>query len=264
MRISLLFLLLASLAQSLPHLQPATGGDEDPGQASPPLKLLVPAYFYPAGDGLKDWERMLAASAQVPVVAVVNPASGPGKMADPNYTMILRKAKITKTTLLGYVTTSYCKRPVKDVQADVDQWLRLYPGVHGIFFDEQASGAAHVAYQANLHRYVHANKLKLVVTNPGTVCAEEFFAKKAVDASCLFEGPKPFTDAPFPDWAGKYPGSVAALSYKVPSADVMRQCLRFARAQRLAYVYVTDADGANPWNRLPSYWDAEVVAARVK
>ena len=43
-------------------------------------------------------------------------------------------------TLVGYVSTSYAKRPLADVKADIDQWPRLYAGLAGVFFDEQASG----------------------------------------------------------------------------------------------------------------------------
>src|SRR5687767_6171551 len=45
----------------------------------PKMRLLVPAYFYPAGKGEKEWERLLAAPEEAGVVAIVNPASGPGR-----------------------------------------------------------------------------------------------------------------------------------------------------------------------------------------
>jgi hypothetical protein len=42
----------------------------------------------------------------------------------------------------------------------------------------------------------------------------------------------------------------------------MRACLQVAVEQKVGYCYVTDAGGANPWQRLPSYWDEEVAAVR--
>jgi hypothetical protein len=116
--------------------------------------LLVPAYFYPAGDGAMHWKRLLASASQAPIVAVVNPASGPGKKTDANYLKVFTQAKKTKITLIGYVSTSYGKRSLKDVQADVDQWKRLYPGVTGIFFDEQASSEDLVDYYIALPDHV--------------------------------------------------------------------------------------------------------------
>jgi hypothetical protein len=49
------------------------------------LRLLVPAYFYrPATP--PEWDRLIAsARREVPIVAIANPASGPGTRADPNY-----------------------------------------------------------------------------------------------------------------------------------------------------------------------------------
>jgi spherulation-specific family 4 protein len=97
-------------------------------EPEPRLSLLVPAYFYPAGEGLKHWDRLIASSARVPVLAIVNPVSGPGDKADANYTKLLDRARRQAgLTLLGYVSTRYARRPLADVQADVDRWLRLYP-----------------------------------------------------------------------------------------------------------------------------------------
>jgi hypothetical protein len=231
--------------------------------AAPTLRLLVPAYFYPAGEGAKHWEGLLAAADRVPIVAIVNPASGPGKAADPNYVKLLERAGKTKITLIAYVTTSYARRPLAEVKAEVDQWLRLYSGLHGVFLDEQASGGEHLDYYAALHEYIHGKPgLKRVVSNPGTTCDERFVSRPAADVVCLFEGPKPLDAANLPGWANKHkPERLSVLSYKVGDAKGMRRCLEAAR-ERVGYVYVTDAEGANPWDRLPSYWDEEVTAVR--
>ena len=116
----------------------------------PKMRLLVPAYFYPAGKGDKEWERLLAAPQEAGVVAIVNPASGPGRRVDANYTNVLKQAKKSKVTLIGYVSTSYGKRKTEEVKADVDQWVRFYPGIQGIFFDEQASGTEQLEQMAAL------------------------------------------------------------------------------------------------------------------
>src|SRR5262245_25171375 len=178
-----LFRLVMSLAAVL---MAADVVADEPAEKLPAVRLLVPAYFYPAGKGDEEWDKLIAAAHRVPIVAIVNPASGPGKLADPNYEKLLARAKEAKRlTLIGYVTTSYAKRPAEDVQADVDQWLKLYPAIQGIFFDEQASGAEQVQYQTRLYEHVRkTRKLKLVITNPGTTCDEGFVAKPATDAVC--------------------------------------------------------------------------------
>jgi hypothetical protein len=237
---------------------------DEPRLEQPPVRLLVPAYFYPAGDGAKEWDRLLAAADRAAIVAIVNPASGPGRRVDPNYTAILEKAsKAKRLTLIGYVSTSYARRPIEEVKADVDQWLKLYPGIHGIFFDEQTSSAEQIGYYTGLYKHVReTHKLKLVIANPGTTCAEDYISKPAADAACLFEGPKPFDAAMLPLWRTKYDAKRAAvLSYQIASAQEMQRLIALAAKEKLGYCYVTDDTGSNPWDRLPKYWDEEVAAA---
>ena len=38
----------------------------------------------------------------------------------------------------------------------------------------------------------------------------------------------------------------------------MQRALASAQAAHVRYVFVTDGKGANPWDRLPAYWDEEV------
>ena len=236
---------------------------QEKAESSPHVRLLVPAYFYPAGDGLKHWDRLLAAADKVPVVAIVNPASGPGKKADANYVKLLERARKTKITLIGYVSTSYGKRTLDEVKADVERWLQLYPhSITGVFFDEQASGADKVDYYAALRTHVRNNsKLGLVVTNPGTVCDAAYFDKPATDTACVFEGPRRFDVLDFPKWLWPLPAErKAVLSYKIARVDEMRELVKLAPKRKIGYLYITDAAGDNPWDRLPKYWDEEVAA----
>lgn len=247
-------ILLSCLQQS--------GGPPTAKDEPPRLRLFVPAYFYPAGEGLKQWDRLLDSAAEREIVAVLDPASGPGKRADANYVAILDRAARTRLIPIGYVTTSYGRRPIEEVKADVDRWIELYPRIKGIFFDEQASGAEHVDYQASLYDYVKKERhLDLVIANPGTVCSEGFFSRATSDSTCLFEGPRSPESLRLPAWAAGYAASrVAALPYKVESAEGMRGCVREAVEAGVGYLYVTDADGSMPWGRLPRYWEDEVEA----
>jgi hypothetical protein len=239
---------------------------QDPAEKTPRVQLLVPAYFYPAGDGAKEWDKLLAAADRAAIVAIVNPASGPGRRVDPNYTAVLeRAAKAKRLALIGYVSTSYAKRPIEEVKADVDQWLKFYPGIQGIFFDEQASGAEQVAYYAALYKHVReTHKLQLVITNPGTTCAEVYVSKLAADAICLFEGPRPFDAAKLPEWRARYAaGRIAVLSYQIKTAEAMQKLIAAAAEAKIGLCYITDDEGGNPWDRLPRYWDEEVTAAEM-
>ena len=229
----------------------------------PKMRLLVPAYFYPAGKGAKEWERLLAAPEEAGVVAIVNPANGPGKRIDANYAKVLEQAKKTKVTLIGYVSTSYGKRKTEEVQADVDQWVRFYPGIQGIFFDEQASGTEQLEQLASLYEHVRkTHKFSFVVTNPGTICDEKYLTQPVSDVACLYEGHERWDRFTPPAWTKDLkPDRIAALAYQVPAADMPKH-LRQAQDRRLGWIYITDDRGSNPWDQLPSYWEDELKELR--
>jgi hypothetical protein len=79
-------------------------------------------------------------------VVIVNPHDGPG-MSDPfdaNYAReIPRLNALSTVTTLGYVKTNYGKRPLNEVETDIEAyagWAKHFEtsdlGVKGIFFDE--------------------------------------------------------------------------------------------------------------------------------
>ncbi len=251
---------------TLPLLVGFSDDDARPETASPAtLRPLVPAYFYPEGAGEKEWDRLIATGQRTELVVIVNPASGPGRRVNPRYTAIFERLATTRIVPIGYVTTSYGRRPTAEVKAEVDRWLHFYPDIQGIFFDEQASDAAHVEAQAELYQYVKQTKrLDLVVTNPGTVCDASYLSRPAADVVCLFESPRKPESLRLPDWTQTFAARrIAALPYQVADVAAMRACVEEARKRGIGILYVTDADGRNPWNRLPSYWEDEVAAMMV-
>ena len=118
------------------------------------MRLWVPAYFYPNGPGLREWNRLIASAKSVPIVAIVNPASGPGGRVDTNFAAIIPRARKAGVTLLGYIGTQYTRKPLEQVKREVDTFLRFYPEIQGVHFDEQSSEARGVDYYADLYRYV--------------------------------------------------------------------------------------------------------------
>lgn len=226
------------------------------------LKLFVPAYFYPAGEGRKDWQRLIAAAKRVPIVAIANPASGPGKRIDPNYTEVIEQAIRAGATVIGYVSTSYAKRPIDEVKADVDRWRQFYPAIRGVFFDEQTSDESRLAYYRELFAYARDQIADgFVASNPGVACDAGYFVEGGPDAICVFEhhdGYERF--APPAAWNAGLRRRCAVLPYQTRGAEQMHERLRRAAEWRLGYFYATDDAGANPWDRLPGYWDEEVAA----
>ena len=241
---------------------PPAGAASEP--VTPRLRLLVPAYFYPGGEGLAEWERLLKAPSPELVVIIANPDSGPGEMPDANFVRVIDQAKEKGFTLIGYVSTRYAKRPPEEIREEVDRWVRLYPSVQGIFFDEQASAADRVEYYAALHEYARKQRgLRLVVGNPGTTCAEEYVSRPAADVVCLVESAKEFSQFRPPSWVTGYPAArFAATLCNVDDPGRMKQDILRMADKHVGFCYVTDGVLPNPWDRLPGYWEAELAAVR--
>jgi hypothetical protein len=254
---------LAVVALALVLWPLASGPANGAPPEEPALSLIVPAYIYPGGKGLKDWERLIAAADSVPIVAIINRDSGPGKQVDENLLRVLERARRSKLTMIGYVPLKYAKRPVAEVKADVDGWLSLYPGVlGGVFFDEQPSGPEGVAYVAECAAYVRSQiKNARIASNPGTVCAPEYLAIEGAPIIGMFENKTGIDAYRPPPWRTKFrAGQMAVVLHDVRTAQVMKRSLREAVRKRAGCIYVTDDTGANPWDRLPSYWEEEVSA----
>jgi serine/threonine protein kinase len=237
----------------------AVSGQPDPAGS---LKLLVPAYFYPAGEGLAQWDRLLDSPSSSRIIAIVNPNSGPGMVANPDYVKVVDRAKQNGVTVIGYVSTNYAGRALKEVKEDVDRWVQFYPGIQGVFFDEQAGDAKKVTYYAALYDYVRVDKgLSLVVSNPGTVCAEEYLARPTSDIVCLVEVTKDFDDFKRPSWTNRYAvDRFGGFLCKIPTGEQMKKMLLEMKDKRIGHCFITDAEEPNPWNRLPQYWNDEVDA----
>ncbi len=232
--------------------------------------VLVPMYLYPADihtnpayNRLMDIKRR---HETVPMWVVVNPASGPGGQVDANYTKAIDRLLGAGCVALGYVPTSYGKRPEAEVRRDIDRWLKLYPRVQGIFFDEMIyeDTAAGAAYQAGLSRYAHAAGCWPTVANPGADTPGRYFAAAAADVIVVHEGDGWPAEGRL---KGDYFGGAAdhppftrgVLVHSQAKLD--RAALRTAR-QYARWVYVTDAPyrpgdpaAANPWDRVSKHLD---------
>jgi hypothetical protein len=239
-------------------------GNLPPADVALRLRLMVPAYFYPGGNGMAEWHKLLDAPDPWAIVIIVNTASGPGKVADPNYVQLIGRAVRRGFTVIGYVSTRYGERPIKESKEDIDRWTSFYPGIRGIFFDEQASSAEKISYYAELYNYARKERgFSLVINNPGTTCAEEYLARPVADVVCLIESTRDVDAFHPPAWMSRYRASQFAGAFpKIDDPDKMKYYLQEMVAKRVGYCYITDGKGSNPWSRLPRYWEAEVEAVQ--
>ena len=231
-----------------------------------PLKILVPAYFYPGAE----WARLsnTAAGHRERVWAIGNPFNGPGNAFDPNYDAAFKTLRANGGRVVGYLHTTWGNRAIGDVQADVDSWLQWY-SIDGFFVDEMDNVAgSNEAYYQSLFDYIRRQlPTGLVVGNPGTSTSQSYLfhdGERVATQLCLYEGHSGFLSwTPDPWTAAFAPSNFYALPYDT-SVGVWQATVDHAYAMRCGWVYVTDDDLPNPWDTLPGYFEtmAAYIAAR--
>lgn len=107
----------------------------------PDQRLLIPAYFYPAGPGAEEWDRMIAAAPTVGAI-ILNPGlySEPDFDAvatDPVWVETIQRAQAEGIAIIAYVPIGYGTGDHARIKAQIDWFYDRY-AVDGIFFDEVA------------------------------------------------------------------------------------------------------------------------------
>ncbi len=246
---------------------PDSARSSDDGNRHRP-RLLVPAYFYPAGPGLKAWNQLAKDARTTSLEAILNPASGPGEKRDPTYVKVVGDFRKAGGKLLAYVPTGYGKRDVAEVERDVRTYLKFYE-VDGVFLDEMAGTKEFLPYYREIHRIIKGLKPEFkIVANPGQPFIDEGYMKTA-DCLLLFEGnadefAKYKPEAPSP-WIKRYPASrFGVVVHTVATPAAMRRAIEQADQARAGWVFVTDRVMPNPYDGLPVYWDEEVRACEMQ
>ncbi len=218
-------------------------------------RIAIPSYFYPGSF----WTQLVSGAPTVGL-AVINPASGPGKKLDNNYLQVVKSAQAAGIKVLGYVYTKYGSRRSTTVQADIDKYYTWY-SVDGIFFDEASNSCAKLSYYQGLYNYVKQRGAQnLVVLNPG-INTEECYVN-ASDILITFEDTfDAYTTWSPSGWEVNYPESrFWHLILNTSYAD-MPQAIALSKARHAGWVYVTPDALPNPWDTLPSdpYWSDELT-----
>src|SRR5665213_2413064 len=153
--------------------------------AAPTATLLIPAYFYPKPSG--DWDRMAIAAKSVPITAILNPVSGLGASADPVYAAAVDKLESNGGKVIGYVHTSYGKRSLATVEAQVLAYHSFYH-LDGIFVDEMATDAADISYYSSLYSFIkNVDPSYEVIGNPGGKTIETYLTAPTADVLVDYE-----------------------------------------------------------------------------
>ena len=230
------------------------------------LQILYPLYSYPNWYDPANyiWDDVAAAAHTVPITAIINPNNGPdGGAPNDDYVHGMADLAAGGVTMIGYVHTSYgntTARPLADIEKDIDLYSADYSGVSGIFLDEVSSDPALISYYKQIYDYIHAKpNLTKVFANPGTNTPEGYVTQTA-ETTVIFENTGGWSSYVPDSYVATDPKSkFASLMLNVPTVQQMKSSIDLAVARNVGFVFVTDDITPNPFDTLPSYWNAEVA-----
>lgn len=231
------------------------------------LEILLPLYIYPNWYDRDKyiWQQVALAAKKVPIVAIVNPNNGPGN-APPNidYQHGIKDLHQAGVKIVGYVPTNYARRELSAVRNDIDLYIKYFH-VDGIFVDEAASTLDKLNYYQQIYQQVKSRSPRYqVILNPGTNIAESYIRQPVADILVVFENyQKVWSNYQPPDYIKKYSAKhFAALVHTTANSQLMTATIDRAAKNRFGYIYITndstDTANQNPWDSLPSYWQAQV------
>lgn len=231
------------------------------------LQILLPLYIYPNWYDKNKyvWKQVLAAAKKVPIVAIINPNSGPNN-APPNtdYQQGIKDLHRAGIKIIGYVPSNYAKRDIQLVKSDIDLYLKHFK-IDGIFIDEAASSTEKAKYYQQLYQYIKSkSKVYNVIINPGVNIDETYLNYQVADTIVTFENFQSNWNNYYPIVSKKkYPSQkFAALVHTTANQKLMKSTLDRAIKHNFGYVYITDdstnTPNKNPWDTLPKYWQAKV------
>jgi hypothetical protein len=219
------------------------------------VSLLVPLYVHPAEDPAA-WHRLVSRAADTYAV-VLNPASGPGRTADPAFAAAAAALRTAGARLLGYVDTDYGARDPARIAADLRRHQEWY-GADGCFLDQVTASPHGLPACRRLVRGLRRLGASTVVLNPGVHPAPGY--ARLADLIVTFEGSWSTYVSAFsrPSWTTRQPPRrFCHLVYGVPR-PLVPLAVRTARERGAAVCGPVTGDLPNPWAGLtPALTEAD-------
>lgn len=204
------------------------------------------------------WQQVIDAKSRHPCVrflVAINPDSGPGSTQ--NHAFVewigrLRAAGIED--IVGYIPTNYGRElNLKAVCEMVDRYASWYPDVNGIMLDEMSSDTSMVSFYRQIEVYARRKGMTFIKGNPGTFAPEDYVS--IMDNLSIVEGSVyPVREMlAIKTFGGKYPKS--RFSVVLHSMPILNEDFVKMAREYVGYMYVTDDSDANPYDKLPSYFE---------
>ncbi len=217
--------------------------------ASTVTGVIVPLYSYPTSPV---WQSLISdhnAYPSVPIIAIINPSSGPGTSPDPNYVQGINALRSAGITVVGYVYTQYSQRSISSAESDINDYHQWY-NINGILFDEMSNVAGNENYYSTLSNYAKSLGYTITVGNPGTAVPASYIG--TVNILNIYENAGlPSTATLSSNTAGYSSSNFAMVAYDVSSVP---ESFVASASTYVSYMYITDATLPNPYTVLPSYF----------
>jgi hypothetical protein len=238
-----------------------------------PEQVALATYIDP-GANMNTWARLISMPSDKVSVLVANVVNGPDSTANPGWTDIIPKATASGKTVIVYVRTGYLGVSfqkfttrlgssetsdwIAQIQEDVDQWYRLYPGqMGGIFFDEGWNDCGPDNRNADLYKFItQETKRKYpgayTVLNPGAPMPQcfEHSADTLLTAEVSYATYTSSAYAPV-DWIPSDPRKLWHIIYDVPASGVAAVA-KLAKERNVGMLHITDDVEPNPYDSVPS------------
>jgi hypothetical protein len=217
------------------------------------------------------WDTVISAAANVQIIAIINPSSGPLATVESAFSTYMPKLKNAGVQMVGYIYTSYGTRALSAVQADVDIYATKYPLVTGIFLDEGAATASQIPYYTQVYNYIKSKPgYQHVILNPGTQPDQGYLA--ITTNIVIYEDYATNLDKKtFSSWVKCAPSSAQKSGYQYKFSGIVHTAaassstsyINTLHNMGMGLVYVTDGEGGCcTYNTLTSYFTQEASAIK--
>ena len=206
--------------------------------------VIATTYTYPDGKN-SFWNDVLTLGKDKVPYVLINPNN--------------KKNKEAGIKNIAYIPTTYQKRNIKEVKAEVDKYFEFYgaDSINGFFFDEIATSTPQqVSYMKEVFEYVKSkSKNNLVIANPGASITDaispyaDIFVTSEVSANTYinkFEKPKSNFE--------NNQSNAKHIWHIVHSATPKEyaEIVRLSRQRNAGWLMITDDIMPNPYDKKPS------------
>src|SRR3989475_4702701 len=215
-------------------------------------------YINPGPNGI-NWQPLIAAKQahpRVPIIAMINPNSGPGTSYDSNFNTGINNMRASGIIVLGYIGTKYCAMSIATAEGQIDTYHSFYK-LDGFLFDEMKNTPGWESYYSTLTNYAKSTYGDtLIIGNPGTSTIQSYVG--TVDNIIIYESQGlPSISTLQSRTFGLQKSGFCFDAYGIGNLDPNYVA---QASQYLGCMQITDDSGSNPYDTLPTYLSSEIAA----